>query len=129
MGLTLSRSWLRFAPILVVAACASSSGGETETTPAAATTAGSALAVIEVMHNNMSNSGTLTIMVTPAAGIVSSLGVIDPGQTKRFNYDAPAGNYRLSVQGTNIQSNSFRLSNREIARWDMQTNRVTVFNK
>ena len=72
MGFTLSRSWLRFAPILVVAACASSSGGETETTPAAATTAGSALAVIEVMHNDMNNASALTIMITPSAGIRSS---------------------------------------------------------
>ena len=129
MGFTLSRSWLRLAPILVVAACASSSGGETETTPAAATTAASALAVIEVMHNDMGNASTVTIMITPAAGIRSSLGVVEPGQTKRFNYDAPAGNYRLSVQGTNKESQSFRLSNREVARWDMQTNRVQVFNK
>ena len=129
MGLKLSRSWLRFAPILVVAACASSSGGETETTPAAATTAGSAQAVIEVMHNDMNNASAVTIMITPAAGIRSSLGIVEPGQTKRFNYDAPPGNYRLSIQGTNKESQSFRLSNREVARWDMQTNRVQVFNK
>jgi len=128
MGLKLSRSWLRFAPILLVAACASGTGGDPDTVPAAATDAGSALAVIEVLHNNPGNASSLTVFITPDAGIRSSLGVIEPGQTKRFNYNAPVGNYTLSVQGGRA-TERFRLSNREVARWDMQTNRVTVFNK
>ena len=128
MGLKLSNSWLRLAPILVLAACASSSGGDPGTTPAAATTAGSAMSIVEVMHNDPGNATTLTVFITPDAGIRSSLGVIEPGETKQFTYNAATGNYRLSVLGGKT-SESFRLSNRERARWDMQTNRVVVMNK
>jgi len=127
----------RLAPVLLVAACASGSGGGTsEATPQTATGVDTGLAAIEVVHNWASNSSVLTIMIEPqSGGVRRSLGQIEPGQTRTFSYDALPGNYRLMVQGVNCGgstpgcSPTFRLSNREIARWDMQLNRVTPRNK
>jgi hypothetical protein len=123
----ISRSWWGLA-LLTVAACASSSGGaSTETAPPAGERAAvdqPGLAIVEVTHNLASNSSTLTILIEPQAGIRASLGTIEPGETKRFTYNAPPGNYKLVVQG-GISSQSFRLSNNEIATWNMQMNRVT----
>ena len=123
-------SFLSLAFAFGIAACASSS----ESATPASTPAGSAVAdenaVVVVDHNRMDNASALVILIEPqGGGVRSSLGVVDPGSTKRFSYKAPApGNYRLIAQGS-ITSPQFRLSNREIATWNMQTNRVTVVNK
>src|SRR5262245_6051833 len=116
--------------LLSVAAGASGSGGATTGTPSAERAAVDepGLAIIEVQHNLTDNSSTLTILIEPQAGIRASLGTVSPGETKRFTYNATPGNYKLIAQGS-ITSQSFRLSNREIATWNMQTNRVLPRNK
>ncbi len=126
MQLNLRRSWLRLVPCLIAAACASSSGGSQDPVPAA--TGGADLAVIEIQHNLPGNSSTLTILIEPQAGVRAMLGVVEPGQTKRFTYNAVPGNYTLLAQGSS-NSPSFRLSNRDVATWNMQTNRVLARNK
>src|SRR5262245_9729399 len=127
MRQNINRSWWGLA-LLTVAACASSGGG-TQTAPAErAATDEPGLAIIEVQHNLANNSSTLTILIEPQAGIRASLGTVSPGETKRFTYNATPGNYTLVAQGS-ITSQSFRLSNREIATWNMQTNRVLPRNK
>jgi len=118
-------SRLQILTVLFAAACASG-GAETGTPEPAA--AGD-LAIVEVQHNTMESSSTLTILIEPrAGGIRTSLGTIDPGQTKRFNYNAIPGDYRIIAQGFK-NSPYFRLSNREIATWNMQTDRVVPRNK
>jgi hypothetical protein len=126
MGLQIGRL-LRLAPVLVLAACAS--GGAEQAEPA--TTPGnivSELAIVEVMHNDPRVTSTATVIIEPQAGVRATLGLVEPGQTKQFTYDARAGNYRLVVPGVK-NSEYFRLSNREIATWDMQQNRVRPRNK
>ncbi|MGH8435195.1 MAG: hypothetical protein ACRERX_12115 [Pseudomonas sp.] len=86
------------------------------------------LAVIEIQHNLANTASALTILIEPQTGIRASLGVVEPGETKRFTYNATPGNYKLIAQGS-ISSQSFRLSNREVATWNMQTNRVQPRNK
>ena len=116
-------SWV--APVFVIAGCAA--GGETApATPQAGVA--SDLAVIEIMHNDPAMTSAATVLIEPAAGVRSTLGVVDPGQTRQFSYNATPGNYRLIIPGGK-SSPEFRLSNREIATWDMQLNRVRMRNK
>jgi hypothetical protein len=125
-----SSRWLVL-PCLLLAACASSSSTSdtTTTTPEAGVATGNA--IVEVQHNRVDNSSALTILIEPeAGGVRANLGVVEPGDTKQFNYNALPGNYRLEAQTSPaIRSPSFRLSNREKASWNMQLNRVTVVNK
>jgi hypothetical protein len=118
----------RLIPALLLAACAS--GGTEEAEPAA--TPGNLvtdLAIIEIMHNDPRVTSTATVLIEPqAGGVRATLGVVEPGQTRQFAFNAPAGNYQLIVPGVK-NSESFRVSNREIATWDMQLNRVRVRNK
>jgi hypothetical protein len=124
----INRSWWGLA-LLTVAACASSGGGTTQTPPAErAAVDQPGLAIVEVTHNLTNNSSTLTILIEPQAGIRASLGTVEPGETKRFTYNATPGNYTLVAQGS-ITSQSFRLSNTEMATWNMQTNRVMARKK
>ena len=125
MRSSLRRAIWRLVPGLVVAACASS-GGSQETAPATpeAAAAGPELAVIEV-QNNVPAGSTMTIMIEPQAGGVRAvLGTVEPGQNRRFSYNASPGSYTLIAQGADRSSPSFRLSNKDMATWDMQTNRV-----
>lgn len=119
-----SRSRLAVASLLLLTGCAS--GSATTEDPSAAV--GTDLAVVEVQHNLPGTASALTILIEPQAGIRMSLGVVDAGETRRFTYDAVPGNYRLIAQGS-INSNQFRLSNREMATWNMQLNNVIVRNK
>ena len=113
--------------VLVLAACAS--GGTEEAEPAGgAGNLATDLAIIEILHNDPRVTSTATILIEPQSGVRATLGAVEPGQTRQFAYNAPAGNYQLIVPGVK-NSESFRVSNREIATWDMQLNRVRVRNK
>lgn len=120
-------SRLQVLTVLLAAACASGGGASEATTPEPGTATD--LAIVEVQHNTMDSSSTLTILIEPrSGGIRTSLGTVEPGQTKRFTYNAIPGDYRIIAQGFK-NSPYFRLSNREIATWNMQTDRVVPRNK
>jgi hypothetical protein len=114
-------------PVVALMACASGGAEQAEpaNTPGGLVTD---LAIIEVMHNDPRVTSTATVLIEPQTGVRSTLGVVEPGQTRQFAFNAPAGNYQLIVPGVK-NSESFRVSNREIATWDMQLNRVRVRNK
>ena len=127
MGLNIGRRVWKLVPALLLVACAS--GGTEEAEPAG--TPGNLvtdLAIIEIMHNDPRVTSTATVLIEPQTGVRSTLGVVEPGQTRQFQFNATPGNHQLIVPGVK-NSESFRVSNREIATWDMQLNRVRVRNK
>jgi hypothetical protein len=80
------------------------------------------------VEHNLASGVPLAILIVPSAGVQQMLGTVAPGETKQFTYNATPGNYTLRAQGS-ITSPAFRLSNREIATWNMQNNKVTPRNK
>ena len=126
MSVHVRRRFATLIPFLWLAACASS-GAEPADWAAASAAAASGLAIVEIVHNDPAQSA-VTVLIEPENGIRATLGIVDPGQTKQFTYNAQPGNYRLIIPGGKT-SERFRLSNREIATWDMQTNRVRPRNK
>ncbi|MGH7460416.1 MAG: hypothetical protein ACREMA_05230 [Longimicrobiales bacterium] len=124
----------QWSALLVVAllGCASG-GGSTEaasqTTPTAdPSTPAAANATIRIDNNRPSGSDVTVFIIPEAGGIRASLGSVQSNATGTFTYVATPGYYMLeasSGSGSN-RSERFRLSNGQVATWNMSTNNVQV---
>jgi hypothetical protein len=88
----------------------------------------SSSATIRIDNNRPVGSDVTVFVVPEAGGIRSSLGTVQANSSAAFSYVAQPGYYVLeAASGTGTASSPrFRLSNGQIALWNMSTNRVTV---
>ncbi|MGH7471543.1 MAG: hypothetical protein ACRENP_26625 [Longimicrobiales bacterium] len=124
----------RWSVLMLVGAlgCASSGGssttGETAATPPATTATN---ATIRIDNNRPTGSDVTVFIVPESGGIRSSLGTVQANSMAAFTYSAQSGYYTLeATSGTgNTQSRRFRLTNGQVASWNMSTGDVIVSNR
>ena len=123
-----------WSPLLLVALLGCASGGASteaaSTQAATGTTAATAAtdATISIDNNRPSGSDVTVFIVPEAGGIRASLGSVQANAMGTFRYVATPGYYVLEASaGTGTtRSNRFRLSNGQVATWNMSTNNVQV---
>ena len=125
----MSRSTIRkLAALLVVtsAACAAPAADQ----PTAETPAPAGVARVSVMHN-LPGESAVRVFIVPDVGAQALLGVVEGNTTGNFTYTVQQpGGFRLRAQrttgGNDMISQAFRLTNADVATWNMQLNNVLV---
>ena len=122
---------------VLTAACATSPAA-TGSTGAAAGDAASATADpaaentirVEVRQNRL-DGGAMTVYIEPSAGVRTTLGMIDPGETKTFTYNAAGANRNvklsaLDATGRTTTSTAITVPRGAGLTWDIQVNALRI---
>lgn len=133
----ISRHALTALLAILTAACAtspaatgSSGAAAGEATPATVDQATENMIRVEVRQNRL-DGGAMTVYVEPAAGVRTTLGVIDPGETKTFTYNAAGANRNLKLSaldatGRTTTSTAITVPRGAGVTWDIQVNAVRI---
>jgi len=119
--------------MLAFAACASS--GAAMDTPAPSTPGSGAAASTSLAITVMNEHGAaqhFVLFIEPSAGgIRQSLGEVEIGVSKNFNFTGPFGQYVLVAQTPNGNVNSSRFTHSGTNRitWDRSTGRIITNNR
>ena len=88
-------------------------------------------ALVEIQNNRIGNTN-VRVFIEPVGGIRSFIGEVATSQTSRFTYRAQPASYILvaeTASGTSVRSEAFNMRGGQIARWNMETNRVLVTDR
>ena len=112
------------------AATGSSGAAAGEATPTTVDQATESMIRVEVRQNRL-DGGAMTVYVEPAAGVRTTLGVIDPGETKTFTYNAAGANRNLKLSaldatGRTTTSTAITVPRGAGLTWDIQVNAVRI---
>ncbi len=111
-------------------AATNSGGGAAGGTPPVSDAAAENTIRVEVRQNDL-NAGTTTVYIEPAAGVRTALGILDPGQTRTFSFNAANANRNvkliaLNAAGVTKTSESITVPRGAGLTWDLQINSVRL---